>query len=150
MAVNNSILSVPESRWNAAANASTSRTVSLTITFPFSVKESPRQSVLSVPVERKMAVLSFALPYDIDIAIPNGSLKAKEPAENSVVYVFEMDGIAAALDWLDAPACSVQPRSSDWTRLEQEVDDFMAAYEAREKRAKKRLHVDADGFRFYR
>lgn len=127
-------------------------TALLKLKFPFMISDKSRKSIIDLPIERKLAYVSFALPYDIFIHIYDAELKKKEYKGVVVLYVFEFSSLDAAINWMESPEVDIEygSRNGNAKEIEDEVNNFMNIYEANEKKMKrKKLVVDEDGFSYY-
>lgn len=120
--------------------------------FPFVFGSDERTNVVKTQIERKLAIISFSLLYDLHVSIPGGVLMDKRRGDGCTIYTFEMESLNRAIEWLKDAHVFVEyaSRGGNCDELEQEMDDFMACYEEKERNSKKRLVVDSEGFKFYR
>lgn len=122
------------------------------LNFPFVVDGKEMKSTVKTLLERKLAVISFSLPFDLDISINAGTLLDKTRRDELIVYTFEMESLDSALEWLDSKELEVGfgLRNGDCNSLEKEMDDFMSSYGEKERKTKKRLVIDSEGYRYYK
>lgn len=123
----------------------------LKLVFPFYIGGQERVTCLETPVERTLACASFALPYDLNVDIPGARLVRRSYEGASSVYVFEFASLDTALAWMDDGTVHVEygNRSGDLKKIENEMNAFMEGYESRERKSKRRMVKDEDGFVHY-
>ncbi|KAI5148382.1 hypothetical protein ENBRE01_0288 [Enteropsectra breve] len=124
---------------------------SILMKFPFTIDGKERTSIIETEIEREMACISFALPFDLELSIPMAKLMLKKKTHGSL-YVFEFVSLDEALEWVENPELNVEYglRNGNALRIEHEMNEFMKKYEQNEKRPAKRLVEDADGYKYYR
>lgn len=118
--------------------------------FPFTIAGESRISEMQTEVERKQRIVSFCLPHDISLTIPDAVLISEEWTGKLKFFVFEFEELDQAIEWMGEMSTYVEQKSSkgDVTALEKEMDDFMRNYEEKEKKKRKKM-VDEDGFTYY-
>ncbi|ELA41079.1 uncharacterized protein VICG_01872 [Vittaforma corneae ATCC 50505] len=122
----------------------------LNLKFPFTVGGAERISKIQIKTERSMAVVSFSLPFNIQMNIQNAQQVSLEKRGDKFIYVFEFESVDDAVEWVGSKNATVQQksRSDDVKALQREMNEFMIAYESKEKKKRKKL-VDEDGFEYY-
>lgn len=122
----------------------------LNLKFPFTVGGAERISKVQIKAERSMAIVSFSLPFSIQLGVPNARQASLEKRGDKFIYVFEFEDVDAAVEWMSSKNATVEKRSrSDNVNiLQREMDEFMLAYESKEKKKRRKL-VDEDGFEYY-
>lgn len=118
----------------------------LILRFPFSIGNEESKSVIKTQIERTNSLVSFSIPFKLELTIPKATNRTKDN-----IYVFEFEELDDCLDWMNHREIFVEQRrkADDVYLLQKEMDEFMASYEEKERKKKKRKMVDEDGFTYY-
>lgn len=128
--------------------ASKSEAPALRLKFPFTVGGRERVADVETSVERSLALVSFALPFRIQLRIPGAEQASMSRVADTFVYVFEFETVDEAVEWMEHKVAEVeQVRGNNVTALQKEMDRLMLEYEGRGK--KKVKLIDEDGFEYY-
>jgi len=120
----------------------------LRLKFQFSVGGRERVADVETPAERSLGLVSFALPFRIQLRIPGAEQASMSRTGDKFVYVFEFETVDEAVEWMGRRVAEVeQVRGDNVTVLQREMDRRMLEYEGRGR--KKVKLVDEDGFEYY-
>lgn len=123
----------------------------VTLRFPLRIENVAQEFSVLTSITRKENVVSFVLPFSLNLSAENGVLKTRDAYEASFIYVFMFADLNGAKEFVGSPVLEVLDEADvDCTALEEEMSSFMAEYETNEKRKDTRTKVyDDDGFYEY-
>lgn len=113
--------------------------INITLVFPFTIAGKQRTNVIQAEIERNLAIVSFALPYNYDIQLVSAELISKKKYKESWVYVFEFDELDKGIEFVENPIVYVQykVRVLDSTKAEKEIKKMMEACHMENKKIKR-------------
>lgn len=124
----------------------------LLLVFDFSIKQERRTNFIETPIERQQAIVSFALPYELDLCVHDATHISTKKTDGGFIYLFEFETLNGAIDFTESPSVRVLSTLHGIMPddLESEMAEFMSNYSAtKKKHKKKRLVEDGDGFVHY-
>ncbi len=103
--------------------------------FPFKFDTQERISYIKTEIERKLAIISFGIHYNLNLTIESAILIKKTCYNNIYIYVFEFESLDCALEFMEDPIINVNfnIRSLDHVKLKDEIENSLSRFEYNRK-----------------